>query len=152
MQGSRRSRIVRQIVLPLLLVAFLPACHQWVQLGTPPNQRVSRNGPSGAQVILIRSNGISPTPNRSAIVGVGLGAVNDVREASTRIEYFDIATIGSPKTDEPSTGEILLWTSVVAGAGFVVLAATIEEDLSCVVARDGSHKRRLQCDTSDVWD
>ena len=126
MQRFRPSRLI-QIVLPLALIAFLPACHQWAPLKSPLDQTVSRNPPSGVHIT--RANGISSTPNRPAIVGVGVEAVNDVREASTRIKYFDLATVGSRKTDETSTVEILLWTSVVGGMGLAVLFATIEEDL-----------------------
>jgi hypothetical protein len=128
MQPFRKSRFLSQLLLPLVLIGFLPACHQWVPLTSALAHTDSRGLPSGIQIM--GPHGMRTPSNRPALGGVSFGAVETAREATTRVEYFDIASLESHNPDPAVPAAALVLGAVAAGGmGLAFLSVTIEESL-----------------------
>jgi len=69
----RRSRFLRRVVLPLVLVAFLSACHHWVYLKPPIERALAEEQPESVRLTLVDDSILvvkTPTIEGDTLFGV----------------------------------------------------------------------------------
>ena len=85
----RRSRFLRFVILPLMLIAFLPACHKWVALEPPIALAIAEESGTIRVTLTDNSRMVLKEPRVSGDSLVALGdtvgvALNDVQQVEGR--------------------------------------------------------------------
>ena len=99
MLNVRRSSLLRCVVLPVMSLAFLSACHKWVPLEPPVARTIAEKGPGAVRVTLADSSQVvldGPRISGDSLVardgGIGM-AIDDAREIEVR-QTKVLATVG----------------------------------------------------------
>ena len=121
MMYLRRSRFFRTVVLPLTLVALLPACYKWSSVDGPPYQAFTDGRPKQTRVTV--NDGSQVTMQWPRIQGDSILGLSE-QGATLAVRLSDVSKLEKRKFD---------WTPIVVGLvlvtvlGIVVCAAQ-EED------------------------
>jgi len=108
----RRSRFIRFVVLPLTLVALLPACYKWSAVHGPPDQEIRYGRPDEIRVTV---NDGSQVKMRSPwIQGDSILALNAIQDTLV-IRVSDVTKLEKRKFD---------WVPIVVG--WVVVAGLFQ--------------------------
>lgn len=109
----RNSRLLRSLLLPLTLVLWTSACHNWVQPKSPYDQSITRDRPSEMR-----------TGQADSL------AVTLLEPRAVAIEDFDIATVGSRTFEEPRSSQSwIAWTAIAGLIGLAWAATSVEESV-----------------------
>ena len=104
----RRSPLLRRVVLPLTLLAFLSACYKWVPLEPPVAQAITEEEPGTVRVTLTDySRMVLEEPRVS---GDSLIALDD----TVRVALDDVRQIEARRT------KVLATVGLIAGGAFLV--------------------------------
>ena len=110
----RRSPLLRRVVLPLTLLAFLSACHKWVPLEPPVAQAIAEEEPGTVRVTLADSSRVVLKEPR--ISGDSLVALDD----TVRVALDDVQQIEARRANTPATIGLVVG-SLAAAYGVLIL-------------------------------
>jgi hypothetical protein len=117
MQTLPRSLLVRTVVIPLTLVAFVSGCYKWTPVEMTPVEVVA-DEPDRARVVLL--NGDSVELERMAIVDDSLiGYAPETTTKSAQRVAISLNDISRMETKEPNTT-----ANAVISAGFIAVVVT----------------------------
>jgi len=96
----RRSKFIRFVIVPLMLVAFLPACYKWAEIETTAESELpnpARITPLDGQQFVLEDAKVTgdsllgrPKGNPRPVIGEELG----VRIVLTDVHRFEKAAVG----------------------------------------------------------
>ena len=123
----RHSPLLRRVVLPLTLLAFLSACHKWVPLEPPVAQAIAETESGTIRITLADSSRMVLKTGYMEIEGDSLYSV-DVNTRPVTLPLRDVVLVEEEKTDGAMTalliGGIVLvvavpvaWMIAMAGSG-----------------------------------
>jgi hypothetical protein len=123
----RRSPLLRRVILPLTLLAFLSACHKWVPLEPPVAQAVAEEEPGTVRVTL--ADGSQVVLKEPHISGDSLVAFEDGKEPQTvALLLEDVRQAEVQRTNKPATVGLVFGIAVVTVAAVVFLVFAISCD------------------------
>ena len=104
----RRTRFLRRIVLPLTLLAFLSACHKWVQLEPPVAHAIAAEELGTVRVTLTDSSRI--VLKEPYVSGDSLMAME---EHARGVRLDEVARIEGRRANVPATVGLVIGILVV---------------------------------------
>ncbi len=121
----RRSRFIRFVVLPLTLIAFLPACYKWTEVETTADSQF----PDPIRVTLMDGRQIvveDATVTADSLFGRPKGTPRPVlgEELGVRVSLNDVQKV---EQTEPDEGSMM---TLIATVTAVMSAAILAGDLS----------------------
>ena len=117
----RRSPLLRRVVLPLTLLAFLSACHKWVPLEPPVARAITEKDPGTVRVTLADSSQVVLKEPR--ISGDSLIAFEDGKEPQTvALLLEDLQRVEEKRANTPATVGLIVGSLALAYVAFVVIA------------------------------
>ncbi len=119
----RRSPLLRRVVLPLTLLAFLSACHKWVPLEPPVAQAITEEEPGTVRVTLAdNSRVVLKEPH---ISGDSLIAFEEGKEPQTvAVPLEDLQRVEEKRANTPATVVLILGAAVLAFFALGVIACS----------------------------
>ncbi len=119
MLNFRRSPLLRRVVLPLTLLAFLSACHKWVPLEPPLAQAITEGEPGTVRVTL--SDGWHRVLKEPHISGDSLVAFEEGKEPQTvALPLEDLQRVEEKRANTPATVGLVVG-SLAAAYGVLIL-------------------------------
>jgi hypothetical protein len=112
----RRSPLLRRVILPLTLLAFLSACHKWVPLEPPVAQAVAEEEPGTVRVTLADNSRIDLEEPR--VSGDSLVAL----DGTARVALDDVQQIEARRANVPATVVLIAVPVVLALVGLFAVA------------------------------
>ncbi len=119
----RRSPLLRRVILPLTLLAFLSACHKWVPLEPPVAQAIAETESGTIRVTLADSSRI--VLKEPHISGDSLMAFEDEKEPQTvALLLEDLQRVEEKRANTPATIGLVVG-SIGVFIGLAMLAYVI---------------------------
>ncbi len=115
----RRSPLLRRVILPLTLLAFLSACHKWVPLEPPLAQAITEGEPGTVRVT--RTDNSRIVLKEPHISGDSLVAFEEGKEAQTvALPLEDLQRVEEKRTNTPAIIGLVVG-SLAAAYGVLIL-------------------------------
>ena len=129
-----RTRYVRRVLVPVMAVSVLSACHQWKVQEMTPSQVVSEKEPGKIRLTMLDGDRIQigdPMVANGEIVGHPVRRVTGhnrvIRSDTVRVVADSVSAVEIRQTDAFATGIGVLF-GIVAAAGVAILIALSEWD------------------------
>ena len=111
MRVFQRSKVQRQVVIPLMLTCFLSGCYKW---SVEPASAISDEAPEQVRVMLADGNWVqlrSPEVRGDSIIGWTTGTSTDTLAA------YSLADVAAVEVRHP---DVLKATGIVIGLGLTL--------------------------------
>jgi len=124
MKTIRRSRFFRCIVLPLALLAVLPACFKWEPLNGPVDRSITYGRPEQVRVILADGTLVemkSPWIQGDSIIGLDPKFDKRTRTRDTLVvRLSDVTSIKQRESDKVANTALYLGVSLGLTAAYAL--------------------------------
>ena len=127
---SRRSPLLRRVILPLTLLAFLSACHKWVPLEPPVAQAITERDPGTVRVTL--SDGWQRVLKEPHISGDSLVAFEEGKEPQTvALPLEDLQRVEERRANTPATIGLVVGSLAAAFGVLIALVIACQHEGDC---------------------
>ena len=120
----RGSRVLRRVILPLTLLAFLSACHKWVPLEPPVAQAIAEAESGTIRVTLADSSRVVLQARYNEIEGDSLYAIDELTRPVT-LPLRDVVLVEEKEAEGGKTALLIGGIVLVVGAAVLAVVGSI---------------------------
>jgi len=117
----RGSRVLRRVILPLTLLAFMSACHKWVPLEPPVAQAITEEEPGTVRVTLADNSRVvlkEPRVSGDSLIGL---------DDTVGVPLEEVQQVEAQRANTLATIGLVVGSVLLVYAGFAVYCSATDE-------------------------